>query len=267
MGKVRYKQGFEKFDKIAPSTSNNIQKQNLARGNRVREILYISVQNIIPFYNQPRKVFDEKDLHALAGSIKEVGITNPLLVMKTSKIGVFQVINGERRLRAAKLLNLEKVPCIVAEDNDQLDFIAIIDNIQRSDLHPIELSDAYSSLVKNYGDKKIISQKLGIGYTSFVETLKLNELPEEIKNYLLNKNIKSRAVFRNVLKLSSLEKMKQYLGMVKNENSNFKKKKLLDISIKNNKIELFFKKENLDQNEKQELILKVKEVLLVLEET
>lgn len=268
MGKVKYRESSKKFDKIVVQASGGDKKENLSRGHGTLEVLQISVDSILPFQNQARKKFDEKGIRALADSIEEVGITTPILVMKTPAHGKFQVINGERRLRAAKLIKLEKVPCIVTEDQDRSELIAIIDNIQRADLHPIELAGAYSSLVKNHGDKKTISQKIGVGYSAFVETLKLNELPEEIKNYLLNNDIRSRAIFRKILKIESLDMMKECLGIIKKEkNGGIIIKNILEVGVKDGKIEFNIKKNPLGVVNKKELVDILKEIISIIETT
>lgn len=266
MGKVKYKESSKKFDKIVVQAPIGDKKENLSRGHGAMEVLQISVSSILPFQNQARRKFEEKDIRALANSIEEVGITTPLLVMKTPIHGKFQVINGERRLRAAKLIKLEKVPCIVTEDQDKSELIAIIDNIQRADLHPIELAGAYSSLVKNHGDKKTISQKIGVGYSAFVETLRLNELPEEIKSYLLNNDIRARAIFRKILKIDSLDMMKECLGIIKKEkNGGLIIKNILAVGVKDGKIEFNFKKNHLGIVNKVELVKTLKEIISFIE--
>lgn len=261
MGKVKYKQLSAKFDNIVPSTGSSDFRKNLVRGNNITEVFQINTDKILSFDKQARKIFDEKELEKLASSIKEVGITSPLLVMKSQEQGKFHVINGERRLRAAKMLNLEKVPCIITDKEEKSELIAIIDNIQRADLHPIELAEAYQSLIRNYGDKKNIAEKIGVAYSSFVEILKLNELPSEIRNYLLNNDIRSRLIFRKLLKLTDIEKMKEILGLIKRQGIISRRRSLLDISIKNGKIEFNFHKYKLSVSNRDTLLTKLHELI------
>lgn len=266
MGKVHYKKSSIKFDKIVPSTNDLVTKKNLIRGNNVTEIFKIDVNRIISFEKQARKIFNEKELINLADSIREVGITSPLLLIKDEEQGKFQVINGERRLKAAKIIGLDKVPCIIIDNNEKSELMAIVDNIQRADLHPVELSNAYQSFIKTYGDKKSVSEKIGVPYSSFVETLKLNKLPEEIKNYLLSNNIKSRSIFRKILKSPNLEEMKKILGIINKNDKINRKKNLLEVSIKNDDIECKLSNIIMSASERKSLLIKLYEIIHQLED-
>jgi ParB family chromosome partitioning protein len=136
-------------------------------------------------------------------------------VIKTDEPGVYQVISGERRLRAARIAKLEKVPCIILSDEAHAEEIAVIENIQRSDLHPTELAEAYSSLLKNFnhGDQSKLAKKLAVSNSHISETLSLSKLPEEIKNFLVEKNISKRSILRKLTSHTTLEQMKNFLGM------------------------------------------------------
>ena len=226
--------------KLTQVNPNIMPKKNSGniRGTGILEVLQLSIEKILPYENQARKIFDENELSGLVSSIKEVGIINPLLVTKAEQVGYFKVINGERRFRAAQEIGLEKIPCIILHDEANTELIAVIDNIQRVDLHPIELACAYESLISNYGDKKIISEKIGVSYTSFLETLKLTHLPQEIKEYLLNNNIRSRAIFRRLHKQKTLTDMQNILGIINSDNIRLIKKKVLECFIVEGKIEL-----------------------------
>jgi len=114
------------------------------------EFYNISVDKLIPFKNQARKIFDEKSMLNLAKTIKEHGIRQPLTVIPSDiREGCYEVISGERRLRAAKSIGMEKVPCIIIHDMLKAEEIALIENIQREDLHPVELLKAFSNLLHN----------------------------------------------------------------------------------------------------------------------
>lgn len=257
MRKIRYKEPRAAFENIAPPFTKEKQEVNYVRDNSVREIFQISVENILPYHGQPRTIFDTQELENLAESIKELGITSPLLISKSIDHGKFHVINGERRLRAAKLIGIKKVPCIIVEDEEKNKLIAIVDNIQRADLHPVELASAYQSLIKSYGDKKKVSEKLGLPYTSFLESLRINELPEEIKIFLLNNNISSRDMFRKLLKLSDIKIMRQLLGMEKEHKERgqkLKRKKLVDIFTYNQKVSFQINKNSIKVEQKEELL-------------
>lgn len=264
MGKVRYKELSPQFEKLSKK-NNVIDVKSNIRGGSIAEVLQISPDRIKPYEKQARKRFDEKDIEGLEASIREVGIISPLLVIKSSEIGFFNVINGERRLRAAKKIGLERVPCIILENTDKSDLIAVIDNIQRVDLHPVELSSAYDSLIINYGDKKLISEKIGIAYTSFLETLKLKTLPEEIQRNLLDKNIRSRAIFRRLLKVKDISEMKQILGIIKNENKEEKRVKIIEIYSKEDEIFIDFSKNNFSKTQKENICSRLKEIIEIIQ--
>ena len=112
--------------------------------------LYLPISQIEPYGNQPRKYFDEAALHDLADSIREHGILQPLTVRKLSS-GYYQIIAGERRWRAARIAGLQQVPAIVIEADDRkMTELALIENLQREDLNPIEEAEGYKSLMENY---------------------------------------------------------------------------------------------------------------------
>jgi ParB family chromosome partitioning protein len=235
MRNIRVKQISKNFEKMAAPNSFTELRPSIGMENRVGEYLYIEVERLSPYKKQARKIFDEEELKALAQTIKEYGVRQPLSVIKEDEIGKYQVISGERRLRAARMAGLERVPCIIIDNPNNAEEIAIIENIQRSDLHPIELSAAYSSLLKNYnyGDQSKLAIKLGLSPSQISETIKLSELPRKIQDYLINNNIRNRSIFRNLLACSSEHEMDYVLGMEKNKpNAKIKKIKLLNIYVK-----------------------------------
>lgn len=267
MAQIKYKKPSENFKTM---TLNNVISEisnEALRNNKATEVLQIGIENILPYEKQSRRVFNESELYNLSLSMKEVGITSPLLIAKSQEHGKFYVINGERRLRAAKMIGLQKVPCIITDHHNKTELIAVIDNIQRSDLHPIELAQAYQSLVKNHGDKKDISDKVGVSYTSFLEVLKLNTLPDEIQTYLLDKNIKQRDLFRQLLKCNSLEEMKSYLSISGAPNNLEKKKKLplLNISIRDGEVNIIFKNPSISKENGRELVMQLKKIIKQIE--
>ena len=123
--------------------------------------LLVDINEIHPNINQPRKTFKEKELRELADSIKENGVLQPLLVTKAEK--GFELIAGERRLKASKLAGLEKVPVILKNATDkEKKIMAIIENVQRSDLNCVEQGLAYFNLIDEYKlTQEEVAKKLG----------------------------------------------------------------------------------------------------------
>lgn len=146
------------------------------------------VSRIVPNRMQPRRRFDDPSLRFLSESIKEKGIIEPLIVRRTS--GGFELIAGERRLRAAKMVGLEVVPVVImdATDEESLEF-AIIENIQREDLNAMEEGEAYRSLM-NFGlSQEEVARKVGKERATVANYLRLLKLPLEVKEELINGTI------------------------------------------------------------------------------
>lgn len=145
------------------------------------EIVYVQSDQIKPNPFQPREDFSQQNIEELAQSIKEKGVIQPLLVRRRGD--AYELIAGERRLRAAKLLNLKEVPVLVryAEDKDSLE-LALIENIQRENLNPIEEAHAYQHLIEKFGvNQDQIGEVLGKARTTVANILRLLKLPHEIQ--------------------------------------------------------------------------------------
>ncbi len=153
--------------------------------------LFCSVTRITPSRLQPRRRFDEESLKRLSESIREHGIIEPLIVRKSAGGGDgFELIAGERRLRAAKMIALEEVPVVImdATDEESLEF-AIIENIQRENLNAIEEGEAYRSLM-NFGfSQEEVAIKVGKERATVANYLRLLKLPPEVKEELIKGTI------------------------------------------------------------------------------
>ncbi|WP_029449010.1 ParB/RepB/Spo0J family partition protein [Candidatus Odyssella thessalonicensis] len=179
------------------------------------EISHLDVTNLIPYYKQARRVFDEAELKSLADTIKEHGIRQPLTVVRSKdNDNKFEVISGERRLRAAKIVGLKNIPCIIHENYDQAEEIALIENIQRTDLHPVELSAALKLLVEKigWGGQKELSEKIGLSNSKISELLKLNELSSLVRETMLKTNFRGRQNFRKLFKINSDDKKLEFIN-------------------------------------------------------
>lgn len=146
----------------------------------------ISVDNIMAGIYQPRKHFDQHQLNELAASIKENGIIQPIVLRKADVRDAFEIIAGERRFRAAKIAGLEKVPAIVKEiNNTQALEFAIIENVQREDLSPIEEAIGYKQLMTEFEyTQDQVAKKIGCSRSHIANILRLLSLPTEVQELL-----------------------------------------------------------------------------------
>ena len=149
----------------------------------------IPISEIRPNPYQPRKDFDKKALEDLADSIRVHGVFTPLLVRKS--IQGYDLVTGERRLRAAKMADLETVPAIEVDfsDEDMME-ISILENVQREDLNPIEEASAYDSLVKKLGyTQEKLAERVGKDRVYVANSMRLLKLPENVQTMLINKKL------------------------------------------------------------------------------
>ena len=145
-------------------------------------ITKLPLQKVEPNPNQPRKSFDEEELQALADSIAEHGILQPLAV-RTLDGGFYQIIAGERRWRAARMAGLEEVPVVVLEADDRTVMeLALIENLQRQDLNPMEEAEGYRVLMEEYGlTQEQAAARVGKSRPAVTNALRLLALPEEVR--------------------------------------------------------------------------------------
>ena len=172
-----------------------------------RKEIEIAVSDIRPNPYQPRKEFEKKALEELAESIRTHGIFTPLLVRKGSVSG-YDLIAGERRLRAAKLAGLKKVPAISVEFSDeQMMEISILENVQRENLNPIEEAAAYSSLIDKLGyTQEKLAERVGKSREYCANILRLLKLPSEVQTLVVEKKLTMSHV-RPLLALKSEDQM------------------------------------------------------------
>ena len=152
----------------------------------------ISISSIVPNRNQPRKLFEKNALEELTNSIKERGIIQPLIVRKSDEQDdKFELIAGERRWQAAQSAGLHEVPAVILEaDNLKSLEFAIIENVQRKDLNPVEEAESYKNLIDNFNyDQDKVAQFIGKSRSHISNSLRLLTLPEEIIEMLKNEKI------------------------------------------------------------------------------
>lgn len=149
------------------------------------EVLYLDIDRVMPGTQQPRKFFNEHSLQELSASIKEKGVLQPVIVSRTGD-GTFNLIAGERRWRAAILAGLKKIPALIKNvaSKDSLE-IALIENIQREDLNPIETAEAFQRLVKDFRlTQDELADKVGKERATVANYMRLLKLPDEVKNLI-----------------------------------------------------------------------------------
>ncbi|MFN3455043.1 MAG: ParB/RepB/Spo0J family partition protein [Pseudobdellovibrio sp.] len=155
-----------------------------------KRIWSIAVDKLVPGQYQPRKKFDKEPLVELSQSIKENGILQPIVVRKRSA-GGFEIIAGERRWRAAQMAGLHEIPAIIKNYSDQEALqLALIENIQREDLDPIEEAESYQRLIEEFNlSQQQAAEKVGKERSSVANALRLLALPYEIKNMIADKSL------------------------------------------------------------------------------
>ena len=170
-----------------------IEKQILAseKGEETHGEIYVKLSKIEPNRSQPRKNFDEEQLQQLADSMKRYGVLQPLLVQKREN--GFEIIAGERRWRAAKMADLKEVPVVVREyDPQQTMEIALIENVQREDLNPIEEAMAYQQLIQEFNLKQEeIAERVSKSRTTITNSLRLLNLAKEVQQMLVENRLSS----------------------------------------------------------------------------
>jgi len=178
----------------------------------------IPIVKIAPNADQPRKNFAPETIEELANSIREKGVLQPIIVKKKNN-GTFEIVCGERRFRAATVCGLTEVPAIIKDIADE-DFLewALIENIQREDLNPIEEAEAYQRLV----EERMISQdevakRVGKNRVTVTNTLRLLRLPQEVKQYLAEGRL-SAGHARALLGLLTPEHQRQMAKRIAEEN-------------------------------------------------
>jgi len=171
---------------------------------REEAVIYLNCAEILPGRHQPREDFNQEKLNELIASIKEKGVVQPLLVRRTE--AGFELIAGERRLRAIKALGIEKIPAILKNVDDVSAIeLALIENIQREGLNPIEEAHAYNRLINKFGfTQEKISQAIGKDRSSVANILRLLNLPLEIQKYIIQGRI-STGHARAILSVKGLQ--------------------------------------------------------------
>ena len=179
----------------------------------------IELDKIIPNPFQPRKFFDPVKLKELSESIKQKGVLTPILLRKKGD-SQYELVAGERRFRASKMAGLNKIPAIIVDFDDQdMSEVAIIENIQREDLTPLEEAKAYVELIKVYNyTQKELATKVGKSRSYIANIMRLLKLPEEVQDMLNNHELTQGHI--RVLVGLSKEDALMYANIVKTKKLN-----------------------------------------------
>lgn len=216
-------------------------------------VIEVDINKIEPGIGQPRKNFDKEKIEALAESIKEHGIIQPLIVTKEKDI--YYIIAGERRWRAARVAGIKKVPVIEREaSTKEVVELALIENIQREDLNPVEEAEAYNKLIKDYSmTQEQVATIVGKSRPAVANTLRLLNLSKEVRNMLISGEI-SVGQARPLLAIEKAKEQNEVAKYVVKAELNARQieqyvKKLLDKKEKNVEKD----KINVDAVNKQEI--------------
>ena len=178
-----------------------------------KEIIQVSLDDIIPNRFQPRLSFDEQGLNELAASIKQHGIIQPLVLRKIGD--KYEIIAGERRYKASYIAGLTEVPAVIINLNDNESAeVAIVENIQRKDLSPIEEAKSYKKLLdRGYLTQDQLASRMGKAQATISNKLRLLNLDDEVQNALLNNKISERHA-RSILRLEDKNLQKEVLDEI-----------------------------------------------------
>ncbi len=216
---------------LPPKTTGKEQAVKNGKVSKTGEMI-LKINEVEPNKNQPRKNFNEDSLMELSESIKIHGIVQPLVVAK--KEDYYEIIAGERRWRAAKLAGLKEVPVVIKDYSPQeIMEVALIENIQREDLNPVEEAKAYQGLIQEYNLKQDeVAEKVSKSRTTITNSLRLLKLDERVQNMLVEENISSGHA-RALLGLEDKEKQYAIATQIFDEKLSVRETEKLVKSINN----------------------------------
>lgn len=199
---------------LGPTTGKK--KESAASSHGAERVWLIPLSEIVPDPNQPRKNFKPEELQELAESIRVHGVLQPIIVMEKND-GGYVLVAGERRYRAAKLLNLPTIPALVkALPEEQKLEVALIENIQRSQLGPLEEAFAYKRLIEEFGlTQQEVAEKVGKSRPAVANIVRLLALPQKIQEALTDEKItmgQARALLSISNESEQLEVLESMLG-------------------------------------------------------
>lgn len=218
-------------------------ESNIIDSTNKDDIVQIKLSDIRSNPYQPRKKFDEGSLQELADSIKNYGVFQPIIVKKSIK--GYDLIAGERRVRASKLANLETIPAIVRDFTDEMmREIALLENLQREDLTAIELAWAYKGIIDSLDiTQDELAKKLGKSRSNITNILGLLRLPDEVQDMVLSGKI-SMGHARELSKLEDKEQIVKYANEIVENNLSVRDVERLSSEKKDKKVNPIKRKNN-----------------------
>lgn len=217
------RQTFSRFFGLGEKNQSQAQQeQDNASEISKEEIVKIPVADIIPNRFQPRTIFDDSKIEELARTIHTHGMIQPIVVREYEN-GKFEIVAGERRWRAVKKLGWDTIPAIVKNMTDtETASVALIENLQREELTPIEEAMAYGKLLELHNlTQEALAQRLGKGQSTIANKLRLLKLPEEVQQALLDKTLTERHA-RALLPLKNPEQQIKLMNEIIEKNLNVK---------------------------------------------
>ncbi len=206
-----------------------------------REFIYIPLDKIKPAKNQPRQEVDKRWLEKLTQSIKQRGFIQPIVVRRTA-LGSYEVVAGERRYQAAKSLGLKEIPTLLKDLDDKDAFtVALIENLQRKDLNPMEEADAFRRLTHEFGfSLEDIAHFVGQDKTTVANTIRLLKLPDKIQQ-ALRSGIITRTQARTILSVDKPQAQERLFRQILKEKLSVREieKKARLVSRKKKRIDPF----------------------------
>jgi ParB family chromosome partitioning protein len=202
---------------------SKLQAEKAEKKDEIRNITYINIDNIRPNPYQPRKQFNKSALDELCESIKQYGVIQPINVRKISST-TYELVAGERRLRASKMAELKEIPAIIVNiDDNGSAVIALIENLQREDLSYMEEAEGYHHLIEDHGfTQEELAQKIGKSQSTIANKIRLLKLPPLVKKILSDNNLTERHA-RCLLKLHDEQLQLKVLKHVCEKGLNVKK--------------------------------------------
>ena len=202
---------------------NKLQAAKTEKRDEKKNITYVNIDNIRPNPYQPRKQFNKAPLEELCDSIKQYGVIQPINVRRISN-NIFELVAGERRLRAATMAGLKEIPTIIinVDDNDSA-VMALIENLQREDLSYIEEAEGYNNLISDHGfTQEVLAQKIGKSQSTIANKIRLLKLPPLVKKILSDNSLTERHA-RALLKLHDEQLQLKVLKNICEKGLNVKK--------------------------------------------